>query len=95
MENRVPTPDTLDSLLAEYARRSAERRLCGALRADYRRLHRGALRRRAVAYAVALAAVGLAASAAIPPAQYDYITANHVASPAATIAGVHTTLAAL
>ena len=95
MENKNINPDSLDILLVEYARRSAERRLLDELHAGYRSLHRRAVLRRTALYALALAVVGLAASAAIPPSDYDYITANHVVTPAATIAGVHATLAAL
>lgn len=94
MENNVSSAQ-LDAMLAQYARRSAERRLRDELHANYRRLHRHAVCRRAVGYALALALVCIVASAAMPSMEYDYITANHAATPSATLACVRTTLAAL
>ncbi len=86
---------SLDALMAEYARRAAERRLRDELHARYRDLHRHAVLRRTASYILALALVVLTATAAMPPVEYDYITGNHAASPAVTLAVVRTTLAAL
>lgn len=94
MESNITT-ENLDAMLAHYARLGVEQRLHDELQAGYRRLHRRAVGRRAVGYTLALLLVGLTASAAMPAMEYDYITGNHAVVPAATIAGVRSTLAAL